>query len=100
MATTILIFLAVSVDTIGEPYGFLPGLPVRERVVHAVYDVLFLDRSHGEKVLARGLDRSAACELARTESQRRGIGRMFLAGSELNPVGEVIVIVDSQERAA
>ena len=38
--------------------------------------------------------------LARTESERRGIGRMFLAGSELGPVGEVIVIVDSRQRAA
>jgi hypothetical protein len=65
-----------------------------------VYDVLYLDRSHGQKVLARGLDHDAACELARAESQRRGVGRMFLAGSELNPVGEMIVIVDSSRRAA
>ena len=56
-----------------------------------MYDVLFLHRGHGEKVLASGLDHGDACALARTESERRGIGRMFLAGSELNPVGEVIV---------
>ena len=67
---------------------------------NAVYDVLFLDRGHGEKLLASGLDRGDACALARTESERRGIGRMFLAGSELNPVGEVIVIVESRQRAA
>lgn len=66
----------------------------------AVYDVLFLDRAHGEKVLASGLDHDDACEFARAESQRRGVGRMFLAGSELNPVGEMIVIVDSRKRAA
>ena len=46
----------------------------------AVYDVLFLDHAHGEKVLARGLARDDACRLARAESERRGVGRMFLAG--------------------
>ncbi len=65
-----------------------------------MYDVLFLNRRHGEKVLASGLDHDDACALARTESARRGIGRMFLAGSELGPVGEVIVIIDSRQRAA
>jgi hypothetical protein len=67
---------------------------------NSVYDVLFLDRSHGEKVLASGLDHDSACEVARAESQRLGVGRMFLAGSELGPVGEMIVIVESAFRAA
>jgi hypothetical protein len=66
----------------------------------AVYDVLFLDRTYGEKVLARGLGHDDACRLARSESQRRGVGRMFLAGSELGPTGEVIVIVESTRSAA
>jgi hypothetical protein len=65
-----------------------------------VYDVLYLDRSHGQKVLASGLDHDAACEVARVESRRRGVGRMFLAGSELNPAGEMVVIVESSRRAA
>jgi hypothetical protein len=65
-----------------------------------VYDVLFLDRSHGEKLLASGLDHDDACAVARTESERRGVGRMFLAGSELGPTGEMIVIVESAQRAA
>jgi hypothetical protein len=65
-----------------------------------VYDVLFLDRAHGQKVLARDLTHDDACRVARAESQRRGIGRMFLAGSELGPTGEVIVIVESAQRAA
>jgi hypothetical protein len=65
-----------------------------------VYDVLFLDRMHGQKVLGSGLAHDEACRLARAESQRRGIGRMFLAGSELGPTGEVIVIVESGARAA
>jgi hypothetical protein len=73
--------------------GFQPG-------GISVYDVLFLDRMHGKKVLASGLDHDDACEFARSESQRRGIGRMFLAGSELGPVGDMIVIVESARHAA
>jgi hypothetical protein len=65
-----------------------------------VYDVLFLDGTHGEKVLARGLAHDDACRLARAESQRRGVGRMFLAGSELTATGEMIVIVESAQHAA
>jgi len=65
-----------------------------------MYDVLFLDRRNGEKTLASGLSHDDACQLARTESERRGIGRMFLAGSELGPMGDVIVIVESRQRVA
>jgi hypothetical protein len=66
----------------------------------SVYDVLFLDGTHGRKVLASGLDHDDACAFAREESQRRGVGRMFLAGSELSPVGDMVVIVESPRRAA
>jgi hypothetical protein len=66
----------------------------------AVYDVLYLDRTHGEKVLARDLAHDDACQLARAESERRGVGRMFLAGSELATTGELIVIVESAPHAA
>jgi hypothetical protein len=65
-----------------------------------VYDVLFLDHAHGEKVLASGLGRDDACALARLESRRLGVGRMFLAGSELSPASDVIVIVESAAPAA
>ena len=65
-----------------------------------MYDVLFLDRAHGEKVLAKGLAHDDACALARAESQRRGVGRMFLAGSELQTTGEVVVIVESPQQVA
>ena len=65
-----------------------------------MYDVLFLDRTHGQKVLARGLAHADACRIARAESERRGIGRMFLAGSELATTGELIVIVESAQTAA
>jgi hypothetical protein len=65
-----------------------------------VYDVLFLDRTRREKVLGRGLAHDDACRLARAESRRRGIGRMFLAGSELALTGDMIVIVESTQHAA
>jgi hypothetical protein len=66
----------------------------------AVYDVLFLDGTRGEKLLASDLDRDDACAFAREESQRRGVGRMFLAGSERGPVADMVVIVESARRAA
>jgi hypothetical protein len=65
-----------------------------------MYDVLFLDRSHGEKVLASGLAREDACQIARTESERRGVGRMFLAGSELDPSRDLVLIVESRQQVA
>jgi len=65
-----------------------------------VYDVLFLDRTHGDQVLATGLDHDDACHVARTESERRGVGRMFLAGSEVGDRREMVVIVESAARAA
>jgi hypothetical protein len=66
----------------------------------AVYDVLFLDRTRREKVLGKALAHDDACALARAESQRRGVGRMFLAGSEVATTGEVVVIVESARSAA
>jgi hypothetical protein len=65
-----------------------------------VYDVLYMDRTRGEKTLASGLGRQDACEVARTEARRRGVGRMFLTGSEPGPVGDLIVIVDSRRPLA
>jgi hypothetical protein len=65
-----------------------------------MYDVLYLDHSHTGKLVATGLEKSAACELARAEARRRGVGRMFLAGSEMGPVGDVVVIVHSAAQAA
>jgi hypothetical protein len=64
-----------------------------------MYDVLYLDRSNRQRLLAGGLAREAACQVARSEARRRRVGRMFLAGSE--PArGEMILIVDSVARAA
>lgn len=65
-----------------------------------VYDVLYLDSRNRRSLVAAGLARDAACELARAEARRRGAGRMFLAGSEPMPRGEMILVVESAQRAA
>jgi hypothetical protein len=65
-----------------------------------VYDVLYLDRTNHEKVLAAGLAKTAACDVARAEARRRGVGRMFLAGSEMGPVADCVVIVHTRRPAA
>jgi hypothetical protein len=63
-----------------------------------VYDVLYMDRSQRGKTVAKGLARQDACELARAEARRRGVGRMFLAGSELGRTAELVLIVESPRR--
>jgi hypothetical protein len=65
-----------------------------------MYDVLYIERGRRETLVAEGLSREAACELARVEARGRNVGRMFLAGSEKPEVGSVIVIVEASRRAA
>jgi hypothetical protein len=65
-----------------------------------MYDVVYLDRTKRETLVASSLARDAACELARLEAERRKVGRMFLAGSAQNPSGDVVLIVESASRAA
>lgn len=68
-----------------------------------MYDVLYLAHSDGTQkrsLIATGLDRESACALARAEARRRKAGRMFLAGSEPRPDGDVVLIVDSVHTAA
>lgn len=66
-----------------------------------MYDVLYLDQGHHQRVIAAGLGRESAVTVARAEARRRRVGRMFLAGSEdPSPQGELVVIVDSQRQAA
>jgi hypothetical protein len=64
----------------------------------AVYDVLYMDRSKREKIVASGLARQDACDVAKAEARRRGVGRMFLAGSELGRSDDLVVIVDSDRK--
>jgi hypothetical protein len=65
-----------------------------------MYDVVYQDQSKRGKLVARGLAREAACDLARHEARRRGVGRMFLAGSDPTPRAEVILIIESARGAA
>ncbi len=65
-----------------------------------MYKVLYRDTAHTEETIATGLAREAACELARAEARRRHVGRMFAAGSDLTPVADVILIVESRRPAA
>jgi hypothetical protein len=65
-----------------------------------MYDVVYLDRSDHERVLAAGLGRDSAVTIARSEARRLRVGRMFLAGSERAPGGGLVVIVPSAQRRA
>jgi hypothetical protein len=65
-----------------------------------MYDVVYLDQAHHTRVLAASLTRDSAVTIARAEARRLRVGRMFLAGSEDAPRGEMILIVESQRRAA
>jgi hypothetical protein len=68
-----------------------------------MYDVLYQayrDGAEHRSVVASGLDREAACELARSEARKRNAGRMFLAGSEPGPIGDVVLIVESEPQVA
>jgi hypothetical protein len=65
-----------------------------------MYDVLYLDHAHRQKTVASGLPRQTACDVAREEARRRGVGRMFLAGSEPEPISECVVIVQRAVRPA
>jgi hypothetical protein len=69
----------------------------------AVYDVLYMNYREGTErrsILASGLDRDTACEVARSEARKRNAGRMFLAGSEPRAIGDVVLIVESAQQAA
>lgn len=65
-----------------------------------MYDVVYLDASRRERVLAAGLAREGAVTLARTEARRLRVGRMFLSGSDTSPAPKTILIVESSQHAA
>jgi hypothetical protein len=65
-----------------------------------MYDVLYLDQTSHQRVIAEGLARESAVTIARAEARRRRVGRMFLAGSEPSPQGELVLIVQSHHKAA
>jgi len=65
-----------------------------------MYDVIYINRARRWRVLAAAVQRESAVTRARWEARRRRVGRMFLAGSEPMERSDVILIVDSQRRAA
>ena len=68
-----------------------------------MYDVLYMayrDGAEHRTVLGSDLGRDEACQLARDEARKRNAGRMFLAGSEPGPVGDVVLIVESAVQPA
>ena len=77
-----------------------PGSGQTKRIGGAMYDVVHLDQAHHARVLAAGLMRDSAVNIARSEARRLRVGRMFLAGSEDAPQGEMILIVESGQRRA
>jgi hypothetical protein len=60
-----------------------------------MYDVLYLDQNGTLRLVAASLERHSAVIVARAEADARGIGRMFLAGSEPPPSGRAVLIVSS-----
>jgi hypothetical protein len=60
-----------------------------------MYDVLYMDRSSHCKVVATGLGRGSAAEVARAEAQRRRASRMFLAGSAFIPRTNAVLVIRS-----
>jgi hypothetical protein len=60
-----------------------------------MYDVIYLDTNSRARVLAKGLSRESAAEVARAEARRRHTGRMFLAGSESVPRSHAVVVIRS-----
>jgi len=65
-----------------------------------MYDVVYLDESRRERVLAAGLAREGAVTLARSEARRLRAARMFLCGTDTSPAPRTILIVESSRRAA
>jgi len=65
-----------------------------------VYDVVYRDTTRHLTVIAAGLGRDSAVDIARDEARRRRTGRMFLAGSGYVPSGEVVLIIESPRKAA
>ncbi len=65
-----------------------------------MYDVLYLDQGHHHRLIAAGLGRESAVDVARAEARRRHVGRMFLAGSDPAPQRDLVVIVQSERKAA
>lgn len=65
-----------------------------------MYDVVYLDHGQRSTVLAQSVTTESAVTIAREEARRLHAGRMFGAGSEIAPLGKVVLIVESERQAA
>lgn len=65
-----------------------------------MYDVVYLEHGRRSAVLAQSVTTESAVTIARQEARRLRAGRMFGTGSELASLGKVILIVESERRAA
>ena len=61
-----------------------------------MYDVLYVNGKRSG-VLAAGIGRDAAINIARAEARKRRAGRMFAAGSSAATVGNLVLIVDARD---
>jgi hypothetical protein len=60
-----------------------------------VYDVLYFDQASRCSIVAAGLSRASAAEVARSEARQRKVGRMFLPGSVTVPRTHQVLIIRS-----
>jgi len=60
-----------------------------------MYDVVYVDSTTGWQVIATGLQREPAAQLARDEAKRRNVCRMFLAGSPATPRTNAVLVVEA-----
>ena len=60
-----------------------------------MYDVVYVDSTTGWQVIASGLPREPAAQLARDEAKRRKACRMFLAGSPATPRANAVLVVEA-----
>ena len=60
-----------------------------------MYDVVYVDSTTGWQVIARGLQKESAAQLARDEAKRRKACRMFLAGSPATPRANTVLVVEA-----
>jgi len=61
-----------------------------------MYDVVYVDSATGWQVIASGLQREPAAQLARDEAKRRKACRMFLTGSPVTPRTNAVLVIEAR----
>jgi hypothetical protein len=65
-----------------------------------MYDVLYLNDAKRCSILATGLTREVAMDVARVEARRHNVGRMFIAGSANLPRSNAVLVIRSGPASA